>query len=158
MRLALLVVVVGLAGCLQQTFSDPPPSGSGGWGTGPGGTGGDTSYGCHKDADCGTDVCARNGSCLPASSVVTVHVTWTVNDQPAGAQTCQVAPDLDLSFFASSGDEFGFAPVPCAEGKFTVDKLPSWYESVQLSRSGDYGTGGGSAAFTDGTASINLVY
>jgi hypothetical protein len=158
MRLALAALLL-LAGCLQETYSDPPPpSGGGGWGTGPGGTGGDTSYGCHQDSECGGDVCARDGECMPADDVVTVHVTWTINDQPASAQTCDVAPDLDLTFFGSSGDEFGFSPVPCAEGKFTVDKLPLWYGSVQLTRAGDYGSGGGTSAFVDGTAAINLVY
>lgn len=152
-------MVVLLGGCLQQTYSDPPPSGSsGGWGTGPGGTGGDTSYGCHKDDECGGDVCARDGECMPADDVVTVHVTWTVNGQAASTDSCASTPNLDLTFFGSQGDEFGFAPVPCVEGKFTVDKLPIWYGSVQLSRSGDYGTGGGTSEFIDGTAAIDLEY
>ena len=154
MRIALALL---LAGCIQQTYSDPPP-GPGGWGTGPGGTGGDTSFGCHADSDCGTDVCARNGQCLPASDVRTVHVTWTMSGEPAGTATCGASPDLDLTFFTSS-DQFGFSPVPCAEGKFTVDKLPSWYESVELSRTGDYGSGGASGVFaTDGTAALDLIY
>jgi hypothetical protein len=157
MRLALVLV---FAGCIQQTYSDPPPSSSGGWGTGPGGTGGDTSYGCHQDSECGSEVCARNGSCEPADSVKTVHVSWTMNDQPASQQTCAFAQDLDISFIASAtGDEFGFSPVPCVEGKFTVDKLPVWYGTVQLSRAGDYGTGGATTDFAaDNTASVNLVY
>jgi hypothetical protein len=157
MRLALALVV--LAGCIQETYSDPPTSG-GGWGTGPGGTGGHTSFGCHVDSDCGADVCARNGSCVTPDSVKTVHVSWTMNGQPASEQTCAFAPHLDISFYASStGDEFGFSPVPCAEGKFTVDKLPVWYVTVQLSRTGDQGTGGATTDFAaDNTASVDLVY
>lgn len=160
MRLALAVVVVlaSGAGCIQQTYSDPPPTSGGGWGVGPGGTGGDTGYGCHADSDCGADVCARDGECLPASEVRTVHVTWTINDQPAGTATCATVPDLDLTFYDAANEQFGFSPVPCAEGKFTVDKLPTWYEAVELARAGDYG-GGSTAAFAeDGTALVNLVY
>lgn len=158
MRLALGIALL-LAGCIQQTYSDPPPTGgNGGWGTGPGGTGGSTSFGCHADTECGGDVCARNGECLPASDVRTVHVMWTVNSAPAGTTTCTNSPDLDLTFFTSS-DQFGFSPVPCVEGKFTVDKLPSWYGSVELSRTGDYGSGGASGVFaSDGTATLDIVY
>jgi hypothetical protein len=159
MRLALGIALL-LTGCLEQTYSDPPPSAGdgGGWGTGPGGTGGDTSFGCHQDADCGTSVCARDGECLPSSDVRTVHVLWTITGEPAGTATCASSPDLDLTFFTSS-DQFGFSPVPCVEGKFTIDKLPSWYESVELSRVGDYGSGGASGVFgQDGTATLDLTY
>lgn len=162
MRLALALPLL-LAACIQQTYPDPPPDPDPqpGWGTGPGGTGGDDYYGCHQDVECGTAslVCARDGECLSASDVKTIHVAWTVNGQPANTTTCATMPHLDLTFFDTQEEQFGFSPVPCAEGKFTVDKLPSWYDSVGLSRTGDYGAGGVSATFdTGGTATLDLVY
>jgi hypothetical protein len=156
MRIALAALL--LAGCIQQTYSDPPPSSGGGWGTGPGGTGGNSSFGCHADSECGTDVCARDGECLNPNDVRTVHVMWTMTGQPAGTATCMSSPDLDLTFFTSN-EQFGFSPVPCVEGKFTVDKLPSWFQSVELSRTGDYGSSGASGVFaSDGTATLDLSY
>src|SRR4051794_32585580 len=154
MRLALLPLLC--SACIQQTFPDPGPDTggdpNGGWGTGPGGTGGNTSFGCGGDAECGTgNVCARDGECLPSSEVRTVHVAWTVSGTAASADTCLGAPHLDLTFSDAQQEQFGFSPVPCAEGKFTVDKLPSWYTTVGLARTGDYG-GGTSASFdADGT-------
>jgi hypothetical protein len=154
MRLALVLVV---AGCMQQTYSDPPPQPGGGWGTGPGGTGGSESFGCHADSACGINVCARDGECVPATEVRTVHVLWTVSGQPAGTMTCGNAPDLELTFLDSS-DAFGFSPVPCVEGKFTVDKLPAWYESVQLSPTYDSATGASGEFGSDGNVQLDLVY
>ena len=40
--------------------------------------------------------------------------------------------ELFIEFRASRDDRFGFQPVPCATGQFTVDKLPSRYTSVEL--------------------------
>ena len=159
MRLALALPLL-LAACIQQTTSDPAP-GPGpdpGWGTGEGGTGGNEGFGCHADADCGsTHVCARDGECLSPSIVRTIHVTWTVNGQPASADTCASSPHLDLTFIDVSGDEFGFSPVPCTEGKFTVDKMPTNYETVGLARTGDYDQSGASGFFdSDGIATLDF--
>jgi len=161
MRLAIALPLL-FAGCIQQTSSDPGP-GPGpdpGWGTGPGGGGGDSSFGCHADADCGSSsVCARDGECLASSDVRSIHVTWTVSGQPASTQTCASALHLDLTFMDTAEDQFGFSPVPCVEGKFSIDKLPSWYGYVELSRTGDYGAGGASGSFdAGGTATLDLSY
>ena len=82
-----------------------------------------------------------------------------MSSQPASAQTCASAPHLDLTFIDPNGDQFGFSPVPCAEGKFTIDKMPSFYQTVELSRTGDYGESGASGYFdTDGTVALDLGY
>jgi hypothetical protein len=160
MRLWLLVLTLGLplGGCITP---DPGPGSSGGWGSGYGGGGGGGGFGCHQDSDCGggsTVVCARDGECLASSQVKTVHVTWTLKGAAAGAITCAASSDLDLTFAAGAGDQFGFSPVPCAEGKFTVDKLPTWYTEVELSRTGDQ-RGGASGLFdATGTAALDLPY
>lgn len=159
MRFALLALC--LSGCLIESPGDddyyPPPSG--GWGSGHGGTGGSNGYGCRKDTECGSGrVCARNGVCTTASSVRVVHVNWTVNDQVASDATCVRSPDLAVTFSDDQGYDFGFAPVPCDAGRFTVDKMPLEYTNVQLSRVGEY-TGGASGRFdAAGDANLDLPY
>jgi hypothetical protein len=137
------------------TSSDP------GWTTDPGPTpGGGSTLQCSADSDCGsTMVCARTQECLPPSSVYTVHVTWTLQSMPASAATCASSPDLAIFFFApGSGGNWGYEPVPCVEGKFTVDKLPTWFSQVEL---GNQNTNDGFSATIDrtsGTAAIDLPY
>ena len=58
----------------------------------------------------------------------------------------------------SSGDRFGYAPVPCNAGIYTIDKLPNWYLVVSLYRN-DSGGGGAQASFdADGNAMLDLPY
>ncbi len=127
MRLALALVLV--AGCLPPP-SDPPPSPDpyDGW-TGPAG---DPLDGCAADRECSPQVCARDRSCYPASSIYFGHVAWTINGKPASDATCVTMPKLTLRFRASNGESFGFAPVPCKNGEFSVDKMPKLYTSVEL--------------------------
>src|SRR5256885_4783258 len=117
MRLAPALVVL-LAGCPRQS------------------TGGDDYYippggyvpgGCSMDSECGTgNVCARDGECLSASEVISVHINWTVNGAAASEATCANGPDWFVDFSDGfSGGGFGFAPVPCKAGVLSVDKLPS---------------------------------
>jgi len=126
MRLVLAFVLV--AGCLPPP-AEPPPSDPGdGW-TGPSG---DPLVGCRSDAECSPQVCARDRACYPATSVRTAHVTWTVHGAAASASTCSAMPDLTLRFWGPNGESFGFAPVPCKNGSFFVDKFPTVYDSVEL--------------------------
>lgn len=88
---------------------------------------------CAQDSDCGGDVCARNGECLPASAVRSVRVMWTVRTQPANASTCGTTQNLYLMFFGfDPNDAFGFEPVPCDAGLFSIDKLPTRFTSVEI--------------------------
>jgi hypothetical protein len=159
MKVALAALL--LAGCIIE----PPDSGGdypsgGGWGSGVGGTGGTGGYGCHADSECGSgNVCARNGQCASASAVRIVHTTWTLKDQPASDTSCATAPKLDITFAVGDGlDMFGFSPVPCDAGKYTIDKLPLRYTTVTLSRAND-DYGGATAVFdAQGNATINLPY
>ncbi len=130
-----------------------------GWGQGIGGQGGPESFGCHQDSDCGNEVCARDGECLPASAVRTIHVNWTLDGVAASPTSCDYSPDLDITFYDNrEGDTFGFAPVPCAEGKFTVDKLPINYSTVNLEVEND-GNGGSTGTFDGGgTVALDLPY
>jgi hypothetical protein len=158
MRFAVAAVLL-LAGCLIE----PPDSGDdysgGGWGSGMGGSGGTSGYGCQSDTACGSGyVCARDGNCTIATSVRIVHTTWTMSSQTATDATCSNAKYLDITFSATGGEMFGFAPVPCSAGKYTIDKLPMRYTLVTLARSGDY-SGGASGTFdAQGNAALNLPY
>jgi hypothetical protein len=165
MRIAIVAVAL-LSGCIIEPPDSgggyPPPGGGdsgSGWGSGWGGGGGSSSYGCHADSDCGGSyVCARTGECLSATQVRIVRTTWTVDDAPASDTSCTVAPKLAITFQTGPGDVFGFAPVPCDAGKFTVDKLPTRFTTVSLTRVGD-DYGGGTAAFdVEGNAAIDLPY
>ena len=157
-----LAALLCLGACIiEPPENDYPPStgGDSGWGSGWGGSGGNTGYSCQSDAACGGSyVCARNGECTAASNVRIVHATWTMRDQVATDATCTNARNLDITFSTSGGDEFGFSPVPCSAGKYTIDKLPLRYSIVTLSRMGDY-YGGASATFdVQGNAAIDLPY
>lgn len=65
-----------------------------------------------------------------------IRVTWTLRSQPASAQTCADAADLEITFFGDA-EPFGFSQVSCIAGVFTVDKLPSVYTKVGLGRTGE---------------------
>jgi hypothetical protein len=94
-----------------------------------------------------------------ASQVRVIHVLWTVHELATTTMTCAAAPNLDITFLDAQQTQFGFSPVPCVEGKFTVDKMPTTYTMVNLERAGDY-NGGANGTFdpTTGTASLNLPY
>ena len=163
-RLAAVVFAISLGGCLIEPPSsgddtyDPPPGGDGGWGSGWGGGGGTTGYGCHADSECGTQVCARNGDCMPASAVHVVHVNWTVGDEPASDASCASAPKLGITFSSGTGDEFGFAPVPCKAGRYTIDKMPTRINNVQLARQYEYGGGAYGSFDATGNVLLDLPY
>jgi len=122
------VLLVLLAGCADQGSSGVlgPP------GFDPGGT----WRGCESDATCPTgEVCARIGGCTPAADVRAAHVTWTISGMPASAATCSGVAALTISFDASTSGGGSFAPVPCNEGKFSIDKIGVRFNRVGLGRS-----------------------
>ena len=92
---------------------------------------------CVNDSQCGDDVCARSGECLARSNIRSVTIKWTVNGVAADAASCTAHPDLYLQFDgADYGDTLRFAPVPCREGSFFIDKLPKRYVQVELGSEG----------------------
>lgn len=62
-------------------------------------------------------------------------------------------PALSVTFYNSGVNQpaIGFAPVPCIEGVFTLDKLPIKYGKVGIKRDGD------SADVTSGYVDGNTV-
>lgn len=88
---------------------------------------------CMTDSECGGDVCARNMECLPAGDVRTVRAAWTIDGVPPTPALCTRYPSLQIIFTGLYvEDNLGFAPVPCAVGLFTVDKLPTRFNYVEL--------------------------
>jgi hypothetical protein len=161
MRLALLALTtVSLAGCFVDTSSsdDSYYYDDSGWGSGWGGTGGTTSYGCQSDAECPGNVCARTRECLPASQVHIVHTIWTVGDAAASTASCTASPKLAITFSGSSGEQWGYAPVPCNGGKFTIDKFPTRFGNVQLARESDYSGGAYGTFDANGNVMLDLPY
>lgn len=152
-RYALVVLLA--AGCIQDptsdpTWTDPPPSGQ----PGPG----PIESGCQQDSDCGTNaVCARDGECLAPSDVRAAHITWTVNGAAASASSCTSTPDLELDFFSSQGS-YGYAPVPCMEGKFSIDKLPVWFTSVSLQSQSSGASASGTIDAATGDVTLDLTF
>jgi len=149
-------VVVFVVACVTRTEWEPGP----GPGSGPGSNpGGDRGNGCAVDS-CGANaVCARNHTCLPVDQVRTVHADWTLRGMAASAQTCAAANNLMIAFFASSGSgsRLSYAPVPCVEGRFTIDKLPKTYDRVELGLESGMGTQQATVDAT-GQARLDLPY
>ena len=134
MRRALLLLV--LAGC---------PSNNDGFGSS-----------CEADRDCsGGDVCARNGECDPTSALRGVRATWTIGGQQATVTTCTPFPDFELDYYADAygQDVFGYAPVPCKQGSFFIDKLPTRYTTVAI---GSNSFSQAAAIDADGTVAFDL--
>ncbi len=153
MRIALLL----LAACATQNDPPPdypPPNDY------PPPTNPPTQYGCTSDTQCGTgNVCARTFECLPASDVHTIHVTWTLQGTAATTTSCTTSSDLEIDFSGSTASPWGYAPVPCMEGKFSIDKFPIDYTYVNLGRDGDVSSGSGAQIdATTGDATIDLPY
>jgi hypothetical protein len=91
---------------------------------------------CLGDTACADgEICARNGACYPPSEVRAVSVTWTIGGMAADPVTCGASPDLFIAFSSGRGggfDHLEFSPVPCRAGRFSIDKLPTEFTSVQL--------------------------
>ena len=113
--------------------------------------------GCADDSQCGGEVCARTGECLPADQVRVVHVSWTVRGMPASATTCSNSPDLEIEFYDDQEFAHGYAPVPCSAGFYTIDKLPTRFYRVRMAL---IDTDGGGRADIDasGNATVDLPY
>ena len=148
-----VLVLLALVGCMADPQPDPYPPGGGG-----GGGGGGVQ--CQVDTDCGSgQVCARTGECLLPSDVETVHVTWTLQGQAASTTTCASSPQLEIDVPGGDGSWWGWAPVPCDEGKFTVDKLPTRFSEADVSIENDPGsTVTATIDAATGNASLDLPY
>jgi hypothetical protein len=109
---------------------------------------------CHDDSQCGDDVCARSGECMPRSSVRQLAVRWTVNGVAADPTSCANLPLLYLEFEgADYGDTLRFTQVVCSTGLHTIDKLPKRYLRVEL---GFEGTAGDTTAIDAASTQVQF--
>ncbi|MBP9208474.1 MAG: hypothetical protein KBG28_31185 [Kofleriaceae bacterium] len=100
---------------------------------------------CEDDVDCGGDqVCARSRECLGPTEVRPLVVTWTFAGQD-NAAACAEVDTLGVTFrVPGTVDELGFAPLICAGGRFSIDKLPARFAEAELvTARGDLVTGVG---------------
>jgi hypothetical protein len=96
---------------------------------------------CQADTDCpASEECTRTSECLPAADVRSDVINWTVNAMPANATTCGTLTGFSLTFADHGIGATTFEPVPCAEGKFSIDKVDAAYDSVYLQDSAGAGT------------------
>jgi hypothetical protein len=146
---------VGIYGACQQDSDCAGNSGATDAGSGV-----DAGSGTASDAGASGLVCARDGVCVPANEVMTVHVKWELQNQPASTATCASSTDLELDFSsAQDGYGYGYAPVPCVEGEFTITKLENYYTNVSLETQGQPGTGSsGMIPSGGGTVTLDLPY
>ena len=149
MKRGLLLIL--LVSCTWSSGDGGDPGDSGGPVRGRGGS-------CQADRQCsGGELCARTGSCLPASQIYAVHVNWTVKGMAASEDACSPSPDLEVDFRAGDSDaRFGYSPVPCIQGKFTVDKLPTKYNLVRLRHGSTWEMATIDAATGDAVFDLNL--
>lgn len=96
---------------------------------------------CTSDSECDGDVCARDGACLPASAVRAVKVRWTLSGEAPSTVNCEGHENFFVHFEGPNpGETVGFAPVPCFTGQFSIDKLPSSYDTVEVGIEGGAST------------------
>jgi hypothetical protein len=101
----------------------------------------ESTYDCDQDFECsGGEVCARTHECLTPSQVRGLRVVWTVTGSTDVATACETAGlgGLTISYTAPGVQTLQFAPVACTLGLYAIDKLPVWFERVELS---GYGSG-----------------
>lgn len=136
MRVALFGLLVSFAGCPRPSDGD-----------------------CNEDVECDDGlVCARGDHlCVTPGEVRMTRTTWTIGGDPPDLGNCQ-GFTLYIQFLSTlDQDDFGFSPVPCETGVFTVDKLPNRYRSVEVGVEG--GGEFDSASFDgEGNATLNLVF
>lgn len=113
---------------------------------------------CDEDPECDSgQVCARGDHlCVEPREVRTTRTEWTINGQPPDAGNCN-GLTLYIQFLSDfDQDDFGFSPVPCETGLFSVDKLPVRYRSVEVGVEG--GNENDRSAFdAEGNALLDLI-
>ncbi|MGN6110722.1 MAG: hypothetical protein ACTHU0_36805 [Kofleriaceae bacterium] len=96
---------------------------------------------CFVDRECASgEICARDGQCAAPSAVREVKAVWTMHGLPANKATCADHRELYIMFEGSNpGEDLGFAPVPCENGQFFIDRLPTSYHRVEIGQ--EHGSG-----------------
>jgi hypothetical protein len=112
-------------------------------------------FACSHDDDCAPDVCSIVRTCQPASKVEMVHLTWTVNGQPASAASCASVPNITLVLSGANPADSFYAPIKCADGVFDASAVPTFLTTVTA-----YDTSSRSiatATLVNGAATLDLM-
>jgi hypothetical protein len=85
---------------------------------------------CKVDGDCkgnvGGLVCDQASFCTDSATLQTVRARWTLKGLTPGGASCSAYSRLVVEFKSPDGaTDFGFDPVPCPAGMFTINKVPS---------------------------------
>ena len=114
---------------------------------------------CAQDSDCQAgSVCVRAGQCFPQDQTRSIAVVWTVGGQPASDAACGIHADFTLQFDSDVGYSYGYAPVPCRAGKFTVDKIATIVNFVEMFDNAGSGAAGQIVDATDqATLDLSIV-
>jgi len=86
---------------------------------------------CQNDGDCAGNVCGRDDFCYPASELREVKTMWTIRGMTADPITCRGSSDLMIGFTGQTEESIAYAPVPCENGQWLMDKLPRTFTAVE---------------------------
>ena len=92
---------------------------------------------CSRDQDCPAgNACARTGTCVAPSALMSVRLDWTIGGVTPSATTpapCYGIDHMAVTFAGAGGDEeLTYAPVPCFLGGVFYDKMPRSLDEVRL--------------------------
>lgn len=113
MRAVLVIGLLGCVACTTQGSDDPATHDP------------DHSDRCGQDPPCGEGlVCSQPSECLAPERIYAIHINWTLSGRPANKTTCAGLPDFSV-YFSSDGSapKLSYSPVPCAAGRFTIDRV-----------------------------------
>ncbi len=113
-------------------------------------------FACTGDQDCASDVCSIVERCQPATKVETLHVTWTVNSQPASTTSCATLPNITIVLSDSDPADDYDATVQCADGMFSASKVPTYFTTVTMYDDASQQSLG-TATLADGAATLDLM-
>ena len=87
---------------------------------------------CGAGIACASDeVCANTMECWPAGDTHAVTVRWTIGGAAPSASNCP-DPSFMLTIWEGGAEGRTWHPVPCANGQFGFDKLPTIYDQVSV--------------------------
>lgn len=111
-------------------------------------------------SDCSPGNCG--GRPDPDGPARTVHIVWTIEQQPASPSLCANSPDyaarLQTDPTRPQASDLVIYPVPCDEGELTIADVPAryWVGGMQTSLSGNYSGAAGPFDEDTQTATIDM--
>jgi hypothetical protein len=123
-----------------------------------------TGSACMTDADCGSgEVCANTEECAQPSSLIAVHVSWTIGGQtptPMSPAACANVNHLAVSVLDSyDQSEITWSPVTCTPPLMTFTKLPTRFDTIEVDArdSGDATIGVGMSPIPTDTTDAQVM-